>query len=550
MTAASTTERRAEDIMEYDFIIVGAGSAGCVLANRLSANPANKVLLLEAGPKDRNFWIHIPLGFGKNINNPAVNWCYQGEPEPFCRDQSYFLARGRVLGGSSSINGMVYVRGQVQDFDHWAQLGNRGWSYDDLLPYFKRSEDNSKGASDIHAVGGPLSVSDVSETNLLSDTLIEAGQQIGIPRNDDINGLVQEGIGYHQATIRNGRRCSTAVAFLDPARGRPNLHIETGALVKRMTLEGKRATGVAYDVGGQERRATAGREVILCGGAFNSPQLLELSGVGQPERLRDLGITVNHELNGVGHDLQDHQCVRMRWRINQKITFNDQVHGWRAIRSALKYAFNRKGVLSMPTLPIGAFVRTRQELETPDIQLQVFPGTYENMEARQLHKVPGLTIAAVLLRPESRGWVHARSSDPREDPAIFHNLMQTEADRRAIVEGMKITRRLVEAPAMDALRGLEFTPGKDVQSDEQLLEAARDIAQSNWHPTSTCRMGSDPLAVVDQRLRVHGLEGLRVADASIMPTVVSGNTNAACIMIGEKASDLILEDTETRRAAA
>jgi choline dehydrogenase-like flavoprotein len=328
------------------------------------------------------------------------------------------------------------------------------------------------------------------------------------------------------------------------------LHIQTGALVKRVLFEGKQATGVAYDIGGQEKQALAGREVILCGGAFNSPQLLELSGVGEPERLRDLGITVNHELKGVGHDLQDHQCVRMRWQINQKITFNDQVHGWRAIRSALKYAFNRNGVLSMPTLPIGAFVRTREELETPDIQLQVFPGTYENMEARQLHKVPGLTVAAVLLRPESRGWVHAKSSDPREDPAIFHNLMETENDRRAIVEGMKITRRLVEAPAMDALRGLELTPGKDAVTDEQFLESARDIAQSNWHPASTCRMGSDPLAVVDNRLRVHGLEGLRVVDASIMPTVVSGNTNAACIMIGEKASDLILEDTRQVSAAA
>lgn len=536
--------------MEYDYIIVGAGSAGCVLANRLSANSANKVLLLEAGPKDRNFWIHIPLGFGKNINNPAVNWCYQAEPEPYCRDQSYFLPRGRVLGGSSSINGMVYVRGQVEDFNHWAQLGNRGWSYDDVLPYFKRSEDNSRGESEIHGAGGPLSVSDVTETNAISDALIEAGGQIGIPRNDDINGIVQEGIGYHQATIRNGRRCSTAVAFLDPARPRPNLRIETGALVKRVTLQGKRAIGVVYDIGGAEHEAKAGREIILCGGAFNSPQLLELSGIGQPDRLRDLGITVNHELNGVGHDLQDHQVVRLRWRINAKITFNEQVHGWRAIRSALKYVFNRNGVLSMPTLPIGGFVRSREELATPDIQLQVFPGTYENLEARQLMKEPGLTIGAVLLRPESRGWVHAKSSDPREAPAIFHNLLETETDRRALIEGMKIARRLVEAPAMDALRGLELTPGKHVETDEQFLDAARDLTQSNWHPTSTCRMGSDPMAVVDARLRVHGLEGLRVADASIMPTVVSGNTNATCIMIGEKASDLILEDGAAGRAAA
>ena len=536
--------------MDYDFIIVGAGSAGCVLANRLSADPANKVLLLEAGPEDRNFWIHIPLGFGKNINNPGVNWCYQAEPEPYCRNQSFFLPRGRVLGGSSSINGMVYVRGQVQDFDHWAQLGNRGWSYDDVLPYFKRSEDNSRGASDIHGAGGPLSVSDLTETNLLSDTLIEAGTQIGIPRNDDINGLVQEGIGYHQATIRNGRRCSTAVAFLEPAQSRANLHVVTGALVKRVLLEGRRAVGVAYDVGGEERQAKSGRDIVLCGGAFNSPQVLELSGIGQPDRLRDLGITVNHALNGVGHDLQDHQVVRLRWRINANITFNEQVHGWRAVRTALKYMFCRNGVLSMPTLPIGAFVRTREELETPDIQLQVFPGTYENIEARKLMKDPGVTIGVVLLRPESRGWVHARSSDPREAPAIFHNLLATEGDRRALIEGMKITRRLVGAPAMNALRGAELTPGEHISTDEQLLEAARDLTQSNWHPTSTCRMGSDPLAVVDNRLRVHGVQGLRVADASIMPTVVSGNTNATCIMIGEKASDMILEDSRAAQVAA
>ena len=528
--------------MDYDYIVVGAGSAGCVLANRLSANPVNQVLLLEAGPKDSNFWIHVPLGFGKNVNNPGVNWCYQSEPEPYCRGQSYLLPRGKVLGGSSSINGMVYVRGQVEDFDHWAQLGNRGWSHEDVLPYFKRSENNSRGASAQHGVGGPLSVSDVSEPNRLCDALIQAGGQIGIPRNDDINGQVQEGIGYHQATIRNGRRNSTAVAFLAPARGRANLHVETGALASKVLFEGTRAVGVAYTIGDDPREARARREIVLCGGAFNSPQLLELSGVGQSDRLRDLGIPVVHDLAGVGHDLQDHQVVRMRWRITQHVTFNEQIHGWRAVRSALRYMFSRTGVLSMPTLPISAFVRTREELATPDVQFQVFPGSYENLEARQLDSLPGVTMGVTLLRPESRGWVHCQSANPRQAPAIFHNLLQTEGDRRTTVLAMQLCRQLMEAPAMDALRGVELTPGKGVQTEDQLLDAARDIMQSNWHPTSTCRMGNDPLAVVDQRLRVHGLSGLRVADASIMPTVVSGNTNAACIMIGEKASDMILED--------
>ena len=382
----------------------------------------------------------------------------------------------------------------------------------------------------------------MSEPNALCDALIEAGSEIGIPRNDDINGLDQEGIGYHQATIRNGRRCSAARAFLDPVKKRNNLDIQTGALAQKILFNGKEAVGLKYIKNGVSQVVNVRREIILSGGAFNSPQLLELSGVGQPKILKNVGIPIVHELNGVGHELQDHQIVRMKWRISQNVTFNEQVHGLRDLYSGLRYLFNRSGVLSMPTLPISAFTKTRNELSTPDLQIQVFPGTYENLEARKLDVDPGVTLGATLLRPESRGWVHIKSNDPNEAPAIFHNLLETEADRSSAVSAMKICRNLMEAAPMQKFYKEELTPGKDIDGDQSLLEAARDLIQSNWHPTSTCRMGKDKNAVVDQRLRVHGLGKLRVVDASIMPTTVSGNTNAATIMIGEKASDMILTD--------
>ena len=530
--------------MDFDFIIVGAGSAGCVLANRLSMDPTNRVLLLEAGPKDNDFWIHVPMGFGKNINNSKVNWCYRGEPEPFCRDRSFLLPRGRVLGGSSSINGMVYVRGQVEDFDHWAQLGNRGWSYEDVLPYFKKSENNSRGPSRIHGVGGPVFVSDVSESNGLCDLLIKAAQEIGIPKNNDINGRIQEGVGYHQATINNGRRSSAATAYLNPIRKRSNLHIQTNALVAKVTFKGRRATSVIYKVDGDFREARANKNIVISAGTYNSPQILELSGIGKAERLKGLGIDVVHELPGVGHDMQDHHIVKLRWRITEPVTYNEQTHGWRAMQTVLRYLLFRRGVLSMPTTPISVFTRTRQELATPDLQIQVIPGTYEDFESRKLDADPGVTMGATMLRPESRGSVHIRSKDPHESPAIFNNLLGTEGDRQTAVLAARLCRRLMEAPAIKEIVGKELTPGSDVKSPEDLREAVRDMVQSNWHPTSTCRMGSDRLAVVDDSLKVRGLSGLRIADASIMPTVVSGNTNAASIMIGEKASDMILEEAK------
>ncbi len=526
--------------MNYDFIIIGAGSAGCVLANRLSADPSRKVLLLEAGPEDRNPWIHIPLGYGKNVNNPSVNWCFQSEPENELYGQSYMLPRGKVIGGSSSINGMVYVRGQKEDYNIWAQMGCTGWSYDDVLPYFRKAENNERGESDVHGAGGLLDVSNIKEQGTICDAMVRAGMEIGLPYNDDINSGEQEGIGPHQATIRNGRRASTAQAYLKPARQRPNLHVQPNATAYKVMFIGKKAVGVAYLKGNTPAEAQATCDVILCGGAFNSPQLLELSGVGEPARLSELGIPVTHELPGVGANLQDHFVVRMRWRIQNTITLNEKTKGLRAVGEGLKYLFGRKGALTMATLPIGAFVRTRPELNTPNVQFQIFPGSYAAIEDRKLDKDPGVTIGVTLLHVEGRGHVHAKSTDPKEAPSIWHNMLSTEIDRQSIVAGMWMARRMMETEAVRPYVAFEKTPGPEADDDEAFLEHARQFGASNWHPAGTCKMGIDPLAVVDPSLRVHGTENLRVVDASIMPNVISGNTNAPTIMIAEKAADMIL----------
>ena len=529
--------------MEFDFIIVGAGSAGCVLANRLSADPKNRVLLLEAGPEDRNFWIHVPLGFGKTLQNGRVNWMFESAPEPGLNGRRDFLPRGKVLGGSSSINGMIYMRGQAQDYDHWAQLGCRGWSYDDVLPYFKRAENNQRGGDDFHGVGGPLTVSDLTEKTPVAEAFIAAGKEMGLPENPDFNGAFQEGVGYSQVTIARGRRNSTAQAFLKPARGRPNLKVETGAVASHIVFDGRRAVGMAYIVGGELRQASATREVILSCGAYGSPHVLELSGVGAPERLKAAGIDVVHALPGVGEGMQDHQIFRMRWRLKGKLnTYNERVHGLRALSEGIRYFANRTGVLTNPTNPVNAFFRTRPELATPDVQLQFFPGSYRSIRDRTLDKAPGATLGPTLLRVESRGSVHAASPDPTAPPAILTNVLGTENDRKSALLAMRFTRRLMETAAMRPYYDAELSPGVDAQSDDELLAYAREMGASNWHPASSCRMGpeGDGMAVVDTALRVRGLEGLRVVDASVMPTVVSGNTNAPTIMIAEKAADLML----------
>ncbi len=535
--------------MEYDYIIVGAGSAGCVMANRLSADPANRVLLLEAGPEDKNFWIHVPLGYGKNIVNPDVNWCFESEPEEYNFGRKYFLPRGKVLGGSSSINGMVYVRGQVEDFDTWAQMGCRGWSYDDVLPYFRKAEDNERGESDIHGVGGPLSVSDVNEKTDICDALIAAGVEAGIPFNNDVNGRVQEGIGYHQATIRNGKRCSAAVAYLNPVRARANLDVQPQATVKRVIFEGKKAVGVQYDQRGQDKQARATGAVVVSGGSFASPQILELSGIGRPEVLREHGIDVRAASPGVGENYRDHYAARMNWRINQPITLNQDTRGLRIVREALRYAFTRRGVLTFAAGIGHGFIRSRPELDTPDCQLFFAHGSFSDAKTRAFDKEPGMTIGVYQCRPESQGSIHIGSADPFAAPKVRANYLDDPIDCAALVGGMKLVRELGEAQAFAKYRSFEMTPGADCTSDDEILDYARRTGATTYHVMGTCKMGpdGDPMAVVTDRLAVRGVQGLRVVDASVMPTMPSGNINAPVIMVAEKAADMIIEDARANR---
>lgn len=533
--------------MKYDYIIVGGGSAGCVLANRLSADPKNKVLLLEAGPKDTNFWLSIPLGFGKSLTNPALNWCFESQPEVNANNKRDYLPRGKVLGGSSSINGMIYMRGNRLDYDNWAQMGCSGWSYDDVLPYFRKAENNQRGENEFHGVGGPLQVSDQSEQTNISKALIEAGKEIGLAFNEDFNGAEQEGIGYAQVTMKNGRRSSTSAAYLKPVRARTNLHIETDARVHCVLFDQKRASGVRFEQNGIMREAQAGHSVILCGGAYGSPHLLELSGVGNAEHLQNIGVDVVHNLPGVGENMQDHQIFRMRWRLKGTAgTFNERTRGLRALGEGIKYFTTGKGVLANPTNPVNGFFRSRPHLATPDVHLQFFPGTYGSIAERKLDARPGVTLSPTLLRLEGRGSVHAASRDPRQDPHINTNILGTDADCKTALIAMKFSRKLMEADALKPYYDNEMSPGRDVQTDDEYLSYAREIGGSCWHPASSCRMGatSDPMAVVDSRLRVQGVQGLRVVDASVMPVVVSGNTNAPTIMIAEKAADMILEDAK------
>ena len=531
----------------FDFIVVGAGSAGCVLANRLTASGRHRVLLLEAGGHDRHIWIHIPLGYGKLFSDRKVNWLYTSEPEPELDNRQIIQPRGKVLGGSSSINGLLYIRGQPADFDHWRQLGNSGWSFEDVLPYFRRAEDQQRGEDALHGVGGPLAVSDVCEPHPLCEAFIAAAQQAGFPRNDDFNGPTQEGAGYFQLTARHGRRCSTAVGYLRQAHRRPNLAIVSNALASRILFSGRRAIGVEYRCGDTTRVAHANAEVIVAGGAFNSPQLLQLSGLGPAALLKSCGINVVADMPGVGAELQDHLQVRMQYRCTEPITVNDVIHSWRHRAGAgLRYALFRKGLLAIGAGYAGGFFRTNALAATPDVQVHFIIFSADTAGAA-LHSFPGFIASVCQLRPESRGFVRIKSADPEKPPAIQPRYLSSRTDRDTVVAGLKLLRRIMNQPAMRRYIAEERAPDPRCTSDAELLAFARANGTTVFHPTSTCRMGADATAVVDERLRVHGIERLRVVDGSIMPTVVSGNTNAAIVMIGEKGADMILQDAVAER---
>jgi choline dehydrogenase len=526
----------------FDYIVVGAGSAGCVLANRLTASGRHRVLLLEAGGHDRHFWIHVPLGFAKLFNNATVNWLYKSEPEPELNNRQIIQPRGKVVGGSSSINGLLYIRGQHEDYDHWRQLGNAGWSFQDVLPYFKRAEDQERGADDLHGVGGPLSVSNVGEPHPLCEAFLDAAEQSGIPRTDDFNGPKQEGAGYFQLTAKNGRRWSTAAGYLKQARRRHNLKVELNALATRILFSGRRAIGIEYRQGGSLRTAYADGEVILSGGAFNSPQLMQLSGVGPSDLLRSHGIGVIADMPGVGSDLQDHLQVRMQFRASQPITANDVINNWRHRYAAgVRYLLTGKGLLGVGAGYGGAFFKTRPDLATPDVQIHFLIFSTESAGAN-VHPFSGFMASVCQLRPDSRGSVRIKSADPAMPPAIQPRYLTARNDVDTIIAGLKQLRQVMNQPVMRKLIAEERAPGENIVSDADLLEYARNTGTTVYHPTSTCRMGPDPSAVVDERLRVRGFERLRVIDASIMPSLVSGNTNAAAVMIGEKGSDMVLQD--------
>ncbi|HET6184157.1 MAG TPA: choline dehydrogenase [Acetobacteraceae bacterium] len=534
---------------EFDYIIVGAGSAGCVLANRLTHDPNCRVLLLEAGPRDRHLYIDMPAGFAKLMNNPRFNWCFETEPDPNVDNRRIPIPRGKTLGGSSSINGMLYVRGNPLDYETWAQLGNRGWSYEAVLPYFKKSEHYEGKGGEARGRGGLLNVAEMRENNEVCDAFIAAGVAEGFPRNPDYNSGDQEGFGYFQVTQKNGRRWSTARAFLDPARARRNLRIETEAQATDLILEGARCVGVRYRQHGQKREARCGGEVILAAGAVKSPHLLELSGIGQPELLSSLGIEVRHALPGVGENYRDHYAPRMNWRVKLRVTLNEQTRGLYLAREVARYFIMQRGVLTYTAGIAYGFIRTRPELEVPDVQYHFAHASYASAASRILDREPGMTMTVYQCRPESKGSIHAKSADPMESPAIRPNFLAEEVDRRVLIDGMKIGRRIINNPAMDRYRAYEMNPGEAVQTDDEWLAFARANGQTTYHVIGTCKMGQDRMAVVDERLRVLGITGLRVADASVMPTMVSGNTNAAVIMIAEKAADMIREDARAGATA-
>jgi len=536
-------------VSEFDFVIVGAGSAGCVLADRLSADPRHRVLLLEAGGRDSHLWLHLPIGYGKSFYNPAVNWMYRTEPDPTLDDRVGYWPRGKVLGGSSAINAMVFIRGQHADFDTWQELGNPGWGWSDVLPYFRRMEDSTREPDAWRARGGPLTVTEVAaQAHPLCDNFLRAGSELGLPRNADFNGKTQEGVGHYEITTRGGRRMSTARAYLHPALKRPNLRVETHAQVTRVLFDGKRATGVEYIRDGVMSSARARREVIVSGGAINSPQLLQLSGIGAASDLAQLGIAVVHDCPAVGKHLQDHLCVDYIFR-SRVPTLNEELRPWWGkLRAGMRYLLARRGPLALSVNQGGGFVRGRAGLDRPNLQLYFSPLSYlRGTPGKRLlmspDPYPGFLLSAQPCRPTSRGYIQLRSADPFAPPRIVPNALSTAHDVEEMLEGARFLRQLAATPALAAVIAEELQPGPSVQSRDDMLADIRQRSSTVFHPVSTCRMGADArAAVVDARLRVHGVAALRIVDASVFPTLTSGNTNAPAIMVAEKGADLILAD--------
>lgn len=534
----------------YDYIIIGAGSAGCVLANRLTSDPSNRVLLLEAGPEDRNLWIKVPAGVSRIFSDPKINWCYTSEEEPGLNHRKLFWPRGKTLGGSSSINGHVYIRGTPTDYDGWRDLGNAGWGWSDVLPYFKKSEGHFKGNSALHGGDGELTVSPLDTPHPASQAFVAAAQAAGVRLNDDFNGPTQEGIGYLQFMIRKGMRASTSAVFLKPIRHRPNLTLEVNAHAQNIILEGKRATGVRYKVNGQERVAYA-HEVILSGGAINSPQLLMLSGIGPAEHLSSLGIEVKHSLPGVGQNLQDHIYAHTLVQVDPTFSINRIISStWRTLPHVFQYLKSRTGLLTAGTAQVGLFARSSPDVPTPDLQIQMRPFSMLISNGKYASEpVPKITASCSLIRPKSTGRVWLQSADPFVPPRMIAGYLTDDRDLAPMIEGLRLIRRIFATSPFKEHVVAETLPGDAYQSDADLVSYLRQYAQSMYHPVGTCKMGNDANAVVDDRLRVRGIQGLRVVDASIMPLITSGNTNAPTIMIAEKAADMILADRKAARTA-